>query len=163
MLGAVGLNVNVFASRSASAGSLYAFALRAYGSRGALFIGWCQMWAYVFVAVASACAFAVFVPALLGPLHLNVPNVVATLGCVAIVSPWNYPLLLTVSPLVDAIAAVTGADAAALVRYAPNPTVQAQFGSYPPIATAIADRLGFAHDGDPATLVRNALAAAAEG
>ena len=27
------------------------------------------------------------------------------LGCVAIVSPWNYPLLLTVSPLVDAIAA----------------------------------------------------------
>ena len=27
------------------------------------------------------------------------------LGCVAIVAPWNYPLLLTVSPLVDAIAA----------------------------------------------------------
>ena len=27
------------------------------------------------------------------------------LGCVAIVSPWNYPLLLTVSPLVDALAA----------------------------------------------------------
>ncbi len=27
------------------------------------------------------------------------------LGCVAVVSPWNYPLLLTVSPLVDAIAA----------------------------------------------------------
>jgi len=90
MLGAVGLNVNVFASRSASAGSLYAFALRAYGSRGALFIGWCQMWAYVFVAVASACAFAVFVPALLGPLHLNVPNVVATLGCVAIAWLLSY-------------------------------------------------------------------------
>ncbi len=27
------------------------------------------------------------------------------LGCVAIVSPWNYPLLLTISPLVDALAA----------------------------------------------------------
>lgn len=27
------------------------------------------------------------------------------LGCVAIIAPWNYPLLLTVSPLVDAIAA----------------------------------------------------------
>ncbi len=27
------------------------------------------------------------------------------LGCVAIVSPWNYPLLLTASPLVDALAA----------------------------------------------------------
>ncbi len=27
------------------------------------------------------------------------------LGCVAIMAPWNYPLLLTVSPLVDALAA----------------------------------------------------------
>ena len=27
------------------------------------------------------------------------------LGCIGIVSPWNYPLLLTVSPLVDALAA----------------------------------------------------------
>ena len=27
------------------------------------------------------------------------------LGCVAIVAPWNYPLLLTISPLVDALAA----------------------------------------------------------
>ncbi len=27
------------------------------------------------------------------------------LGCVAIIAPWNYPLLLTVSPLVDALAA----------------------------------------------------------
>jgi amino acid transporter len=83
MLGAVGLNVNVFASRSASAGSLYAFALRAFGPRGALFIGWCQMWAYVFVAVASACAFAVFVPTLLAPLHLPSSSVASTLACVA--------------------------------------------------------------------------------
>jgi len=90
MLGAVGLNVNVFASRSASAGSLYAFALRAYGPRGALFIGWCQMWAYVFVAVASACAFAVFVPALLAPFHRSVAAVVATLVCVAIAWLLSY-------------------------------------------------------------------------
>ena len=27
------------------------------------------------------------------------------LGCVAIIAPWNYPLLLSVSPLVDALAA----------------------------------------------------------
>jgi amino acid transporter len=89
-LGAVGLNVNVFASRSASAGSLYAFALRAYGPRGALFIGWCQMWAYVFVGVASACGFAVFVPTLLTPLHLGVPNVVATLACIALAWLLSY-------------------------------------------------------------------------
>jgi hypothetical protein len=49
------------------------------------------------------------------------------------------------------------------VRYAPDPAIEAQFGSYPPITTATADRLGFRHDGTPAALVRNALAAAAEG
>ncbi len=90
MLGAVALNVNVFASRSASAGSLYVFSLRAFGPRGALFIGWCQMWAYVFVGVASACAFAVFVPALLAPLHVPVANVASTLVCVAIAWLLSY-------------------------------------------------------------------------
>ncbi len=90
MLGAVALNVNVFASRSASAGSLYAFSLRAFGPRGALFVGWCQMWAYVFVGVASACAFAVFLPGLLAPLHIPMPNPVATLLCVALAWLLSY-------------------------------------------------------------------------
>jgi nucleoside-diphosphate-sugar epimerase len=77
---------------------------------------------------------------------------------------WNLPTQrLTMRALVDAIAAVTGADARALVSYDPKPLVEVQFGSYPPITTEIADRLGFAHDGNAAALVRNALAAAADG
>jgi amino acid transporter len=90
MLGAVALNINVFAGRSASAGSLYAFSLRAFGPRGALFIGWCQLWAYVFVGVASACAFAVFVPSLAAALHLPLSNLAATLLCVALAWLLSY-------------------------------------------------------------------------
>ncbi len=35
--------------------------------------------------------------------------------------------------------------------------MQAQFAQWPPLATPIADRLGFRHDGDLDTLINNAL------
>lgn len=50
-----------------------------------------------------------------------------------------------------------------LVAYRPDPALEAAFGSNPPLATPAADRAGFAHDGDPATLVANALAVIAAG
>jgi amino acid transporter len=84
MLGTVALNVNVFASRSATAGSLYVFALRAYGPRGALFIGWCQLWAYVFVALAGATGFAQFFPGLLALVHVPMTPIPALLVCTAL-------------------------------------------------------------------------------
>jgi D-erythronate 2-dehydrogenase len=43
------------------------------------------------------------------------------------------------------------------VAYAPDPAVEAQFASYPPTTTGIADSLGFAHDGDVDGLVRAVL------
>jgi D-erythronate 2-dehydrogenase len=45
-----------------------------------------------------------------------------------------------------------------LVSYAPNAALEAAFGAQPPLATPAAERAGFAHDGDLATLVSNALA-----
>lgn len=48
----------------------------------------------------------------------------------------------------------------ARVTYAPDPAIEAAFGAYPPLATPAADALGFAHDGDLATLVTRALGAA---
>jgi amino acid transporter len=84
MLATVALNVNVFASRSATAGSLYVFALRAFGPRGALFIGWCQLWAYAFVALAGATGFAVFFPGLLAHVHVPVSGTSSLLICVGI-------------------------------------------------------------------------------
>jgi len=44
------------------------------------------------------------------------------------------------------------------VSYESDPAIEAQFGSQPPLATPLADSLGFRHDGDPATLVARALA-----
>jgi hypothetical protein len=42
-----------------------------------------------------------------------------------------------------------------MISYDPDPALEAQFGNYPPLATPRADRLGFRHDGDLATLVHN--------
>ena len=50
-----------------------------------------------------------------------------------------------------------------LISYAPNPALEAAFGSHPELRTTAADRAGFAHDGDIATLVANALGVIARG
>lgn len=50
-----------------------------------------------------------------------------------------------------------------LVSYRPDAALEAAFGAHPPLATPAADRAGFAHDGDPATLVANALSVIAAG
>lgn len=50
-----------------------------------------------------------------------------------------------------------------LVRYRPDPALEAAFGAHPSLATPAADHAGFAHDGDPAKLVANALSAIAAG
>jgi nucleoside-diphosphate-sugar epimerase len=45
-----------------------------------------------------------------------------------------------------------------LVSYAPDAALEAAFGANPPLSTPTAERAGFAHDGDLATLVAKALA-----
>ncbi|MBJ7484684.1 NAD-dependent epimerase/dehydratase family protein [Brevundimonas sp.] len=48
-------------------------------------------------------------------------------------------------------------ESPAQVSFSLDPEIQAQFGSQPPLSTAIADRLGLKHDGDLVTLVARAL------
>lgn len=43
------------------------------------------------------------------------------------------------------------------VRFEPDAELEAAFGAYPPIVTPAADRAGFAHDGNVATLAQRAL------
>ena len=50
-------------------------------------------------------------------------------------------------------------DSPSQIRFEPDPAIQAQFASQPPLDTRIADDLGFRHDGDLATLVQRALPA----
>ncbi len=64
---------------------------------------------------------------------------------------------ITMGALAAAIAVQCGVSAT-LVRYEPNTELEAGFGTQPPLATPAAEKAGFAHDGDLATLVRNALA-----
>ncbi|MFM1886578.1 MAG: hypothetical protein RL026_1735 [Pseudomonadota bacterium] len=60
------------------------------------------------------------------------------------------------SAMVDAVRARTGASASQ-VSFVPDAALEAAFGAYPPLATPAADRAGFSHDGDLATLVSRAL------
>ena len=48
---------------------------------------------------------------------------------------------------------------AGLVSYAPDGALEAAFAAQPPLLTPAAEQAGFAHDGDTATLVANALLA----
>jgi D-erythronate 2-dehydrogenase len=71
---------------------------------------------------------------------------------------WTLPALRTsMAQLAAAIAEVHGAAAPPRVTYGSNPTLEANFGRYPPLRTPAAEAAGFAHDGDLAALVRGAL------
>jgi len=70
---------------------------------------------------------------------------------------WTLPALrLRMQELVQTLAAVYGEDRRALVQYAPDPALEAIFGQ-PPLETAMADRLGFHHDGNARALVERAM------
>ena len=64
---------------------------------------------------------------------------------------------IAMGDLAAEVARQCGADPA-LVGYAPDAALEAAFAAQPPLATPAAERAGFAHDGDLATLVASALA-----
>lgn len=71
---------------------------------------------------------------------------------------FNLPALrLSMAELVDGLSALMDRDLRPLVSYGHDEMLVAQFGSYPPLDTPIADGLGFRHDGDAASLVARAL------
>jgi D-erythronate 2-dehydrogenase len=63
---------------------------------------------------------------------------------------------ITMGALAAEIARQTGASID-LVSYVPDAALETGFGAQPPLATPAAEHAGFAHDGDLATLVANAL------
>lgn len=66
-------------------------------------------------------------------------------------------LRVVMRDMVNEIARQTGSDPA-LVNHAPDPAIEAAFGSQPPLSTPRADALGLHHDGTLAALVTHALA-----
>lgn len=65
--------------------------------------------------------------------------------------------VIAMGDLAQEIARQCGVDAG-LVHYAPDAPLEAAFAAQPPLFTPAAERAGFAHDGDLATLVASALA-----
>lgn len=66
----VGININQFARRSASPGSLYAYIARGLGPTAGVITGWALILAYVFTAMAVVCGFANYGEVLLNPLGI---------------------------------------------------------------------------------------------
>ncbi|MEY4761826.1 MAG: hypothetical protein RLZZ200_1682 [Pseudomonadota bacterium] len=60
------------------------------------------------------------------------------------------------SDLIAEVARQTGAPSST-VSFEPDAALEEAFGAYPPLSTPAAERAGFAHDGDTATLVARAL------
>ncbi len=92
LLLAVALSIRTFAVRSASAGSLFEYARRAFGTNGGLLCGWALLWAYVLVGVAGVTGFAVFASALSHLAHAPemLVRIVASLLCIVLALAFAY-------------------------------------------------------------------------
>ena len=84
MLLFVAFNLNQFARRSTSAGSMYAYVSRGLGPTAGGICGWCLVWAYLFIGIAGTTGFTNFANILLGMMHIHVPLTLLFLTCVAI-------------------------------------------------------------------------------
>lgn len=72
---------------------------------------------------------------------------------------YQTPVLrFTVGDLVDALFVRFGDDRRGLVTYAPDPFIERLFAAYPPLATPLAEALGFANDGNVGMLIDRAMA-----
>jgi amino acid transporter len=80
----VSCNINQFARRSASAGSLYSYTVQGLGSRAGVLGGCALLFGYMLTGMSTLCGFIVTVNALLGPLGWAVPSLL--LSAIAVVA-----------------------------------------------------------------------------
>jgi len=81
MLLFVALNLNQFAKRSSSAGSMYGYTVMGLGTTVGNISGWCLIWAYLFIGTAGMTGFTIFSSTLLGMIGINVPDVALFAVC----------------------------------------------------------------------------------
>ncbi len=80
----VSFNINQFARRSASPGSLYTYIVRGLGPTAGILSGWALSFGYILTGMSTLCGFAIIANALLGQIgiHLHV-LVLFALGTIA--------------------------------------------------------------------------------
>ena len=71
MLSFVVMNLNQFARRSASPGSMYAYIGRGLGPRWGVLSGWTLLWSYAFIAIAGFAGFSIFVNQFLDAIGMH--------------------------------------------------------------------------------------------
>jgi amino acid transporter len=76
----VSLNINQFARRSASAGSLYRYIVQGLGPAAGVLGGWALLFGYMLTGMSTLCGFVVTAQGLLGAAGLSVPSVVLSGG-----------------------------------------------------------------------------------
>jgi amino acid transporter len=85
MLLFVALNLNQFARRSTSAGSMYAYTVMGLGTTAGGISGWCLAWAYLFIGTAGITGFTIFANTLCGMMGFQVPSLVLFAICGAVI------------------------------------------------------------------------------
>jgi amino acid transporter len=73
MLLFVAYNLNQFARRSTTSGSMYAYTARGLGVTAGAISGWALIWAYLGISMAGVTGFSIFADTLLGMIGLHVP------------------------------------------------------------------------------------------
>jgi amino acid transporter len=81
MLLFVALNLNQFAKRSTSAGSMYAYTVMGLGTTAGNISGWCLAWAYLFIGTAGMTGFTIFASTLLDMMGIHVPQLLLFAMC----------------------------------------------------------------------------------
>jgi amino acid transporter len=84
MLLFVAYNLNQFARRSTTSGSMYAYTCRGLGLTAGAISGWALIWAYLGISMAGVTGFSIFADALLEMIGLHVPFVVLFGVCVIV-------------------------------------------------------------------------------
>jgi amino acid transporter len=82
MLSFVVMQLNEFARRSASAGSMYAYTGRGLGPRGGVAAGWTLLWCYAFISIAGFAGFSIFLNQFLNEAGFH--HTVPAIACFAI-------------------------------------------------------------------------------
>lgn len=82
----VGVNINQFARRSASPGSLYSYVVKGLGPTAGVLSGWGLILAYLFTGMSTLCGFAIFGQKLLG--YVGIHTHILTLFAVGVAAAW---------------------------------------------------------------------------
>lgn len=84
MLLFVAFNLNQFAKRSTSAGSMYAYICRGLGLTAGAIGGWALIWSYLGISIAGITGFTVFSGKLLSMAGIDAPPIVLFVACIAV-------------------------------------------------------------------------------